>query len=289
METISYSENMICLNQLINCITHCYKKGEVIMTIALKIAIVVIAIVLIFPIEYVLFPKIDRHTGENSIKGVSGTIITCLVVGVVMLSAIIIFGIVEYCSPNNREIWYLYLLPMAIPIFFRFIFAFVSLQKKLLPVVLPILTIAFIGCIIFPIRDGALGYEPEVSKETKEALQEKTEIKAWLNTVSFSEPCYYDGKYIYEINKGKSDYGLLLVDDLTMDFIPCKYENQISRIIREHYPKEEIVQLGIEIRDELPYAKFGILKRPHMFSKPEVDFYVLLDMKEGKMKKEAVK
>ena len=68
-----------------------------------------------------------------------------------------------------------------------------------------------------------------------------------------------------------------------MEFLPCEYENQVSGIIREHYPKEEIVQFGIEIRESVPYAKFGILKRPHIFSKPEIDFYVLLNMESGQI------
>lgn len=261
------------------------------MTIALKIAITSIALVTAVPIEYILFPKLDRAVEKGSIRmHREGIILIVTIVNMLVLSVIASV----YLFPNDREIWYSYLPPMVVPIFWHFVFACTDLQKRLLPVVLPILTIAFIGCIILPIRDDALKYEPELSNsemivETKEPLLSETEIKARLNATSISEPSYYGGKYIYEINKGTSRYGLALVDAQKMEFLPCKYENQISGIIREHYPKEEIVQFGIEIRDEVPYAKFGILKRSHMFSKPKVDFYVLLDMRQGKMKKEAVR
>lgn len=194
-----------------------------------------------------------------------------------------------YLFPNDREIWYPYLVPMVCPILFQFLFACSNLQKRLLPVVLPILAIAFISCIILPIRDCALGYELEVSssyiKVCEQPILSEEQIKARLNAVSISEPSYDSnkGQYIYEINQGKSGYGLALVDAQKMEFLPCKYENQISGIIREHYPKEEIVQFGIEIRESVPYAKFGILKRPRMFSKPDIDFYVSLNMESGEI------
>ncbi len=240
----------------------------------------IIAAVLMFPIEYVLFPKLDRGVEKDAFS------ITFLIVILGIIPLITIN--VKYLFLNDRGIWYSYLLPMAWPIFWQFIVACTNLQKRLLPVVLPILAIAFIGCIILPIRDEMLKYEPELSNsemvvETEEPLLSKTEIKVRLNASSISEAGYYGGKYIYEINKGTSGYGLALVDTQKMEFLPCEYENQVSGIIREHYPKEEIVQFGIEIRDSVPYAKFGILKRPHIFSKPEIDFYVLLNMGSGQI------
>lgn len=262
------------------------------MTIALKIAIIIVATVLPLPIEYSLFPKLERKKEKDTVGEKTETMKTLewmsAIAGLMVLSGVSI--IISVCSlfGFERETWYWYLIPMAYPIFCKFVFACTYLQKRLLPFALPILAIAFIGCIILPIRDGVLKYEPELLNsemivETKETLLSKTEIKARLNASSISEAGYYGGKYIYEINKGTSGYGLALVDTQKMEFLPCEYENQVSGIIREHYPKEEIVQFGIEIRDSVPYAKFGILKRPHIFSKPEIDFYVLLNMGSGQI------
>lgn len=277
---------MVCLKQLIDCITHCYKKGEISMTIALKIAIIIIAVVIALPTEYILFPKLDRQERENNRLAIIdfGTIVIAIIVALLSIA-------VSYCSLflNEREIWYLYLISMLIPFLLQFVYACTNLQKRLLPVVLPILAIAVIGCSILPIRDYALGYELEVSssyiKVCERPIWSKEQIKARLNATSISKASYdsNEGQYIYEINQGKSGYGLALVDAQKMEFLPCKYENQISGIIREHYPKEEIVQFGIEIIESVPYAKFGILKRPRMFSKPEMDFYVLLNMQSGEI------
>lgn len=259
------------------------------MIIVLKIVSIIIAVILTIPVEYSLFPKLDRQSGENAIKGdlFPWSILLCVVVFIIEIA----IGVC-YLFVNDRGIWYLYLVPMVCPIFFQFLFACSNLQKRLLPVVLPILAIAFIGCIILPIRDEMLKYELELSNsemvvETEEPLLSKTEIKVRLNASSISEAGYYGGKYIYEINKGTSGYGLALVDTQKMEFLPCEYENQVSGIIREHYPKEEIVQFGIEVRDSVPYAKFGILKRPSMFSKPEMDFYVVLNMQSGEITKQS--
>lgn len=281
---------MVCLKQLIDCITHCYKKGEISMTIALKIAIIIIAVVIALPTEYILFPKLDRQESEGNRLAISdfGTIVLAIIVALLSIA-------VSYCSLflNEREIWYLYLISMLIPFLLQFVYACTNLQKRLLPVVLPILAIAVIGCSILPIRDYALGYELEVSssyiKVYERPILSKERIKARLNATSISKASYdsNEGQYIYEINQGKSGYGLALVDAQKMEFLPCKYENQISGIIREHYPKEEIVQFGIEIIESVPYAKFGILKRPRMFSKPEMDFYVLLNMQSGEIMKQS--
>lgn len=281
---------MVCLKQLIDCITHCYKKGEIIMTIALKIGIIVMAAVLALPIEYIFFPKLDRQEKEYNRLSIINFGTIALVIMLIVVSIAI-----SYCSLfwNKREIWYLYLIPMACPIFFQFIFACTNLQKKLLPLVLPILAIAFVGCIMLPIRDCLLVYEPEVSSSyievNEQPILSEEQIKARLNASYISESSYNndEGKYIYEIYGGESGYGLALVDAQKMEFLPCKYENQISGIVREHYPKEEIVGIGICFQrkngEKIPYAKFGILKRPHIFSKPEIDFYVLLNMKSGEI------
>lgn len=289
MKTISYLENMICLKQLINCITHYYKKGESIMIIVLKIVSIIIAVVLTIPVEYSLFPKLDRQSGKNAIKEdlFPGSILLCVVVFLIEIA----IGVC-YLFVNDREIWYLYLLPMVCPIFFQFLFACSNLQKRLLPVVLPILAIAFIGCIMLPIRDSMIVYEPEISTTYRKVWEEEpvlseAQIKARLNASSISEPSYDSDKYIYEINRWEPGYGLAVVKGQNMEFIPCKYQNQTSGIVREHYPKEEIVGIGIQLQTEnektIPYAKFGILKRPHIFSKPEIDFYVLLNMESGQI------
>lgn len=270
------------------------------MLIVLKVAIMIVAAVLTLPIEYVLFPKLDRQERKDSVEEkteeikklerLQGTLILIMLIGIsIVLSVSSLFM-------TEREIWYWYLIPMAWTIFWQFVFACTSLQKRLLPFVLPILAIALIGCIMLPIRDAIIVYEPEVSTTYRQVWEEpvlsEAQIKARLNASSISEPTYDrdKAKYIYEI-KWKSGYGLAVVKGQNMEFIPCKYQNQTSGIVRENYPKEEIVKLGIQLQTEnkktIPYAKFGILKRPHIFSKPEIDFYVLLNMQSGKITKQS--
>lgn len=160
MKTISYLENMICLKQLINCITHYYKKGAFIMIIALKIAIIIIAAVIVLPIEYFLFPKLARQKAKDTVGEKTETMKTLewilAIVMLMVLSGISIIISVLSLFEFEREIWYYYLIPMAYPIYCKFVFACISLQKRLLPFALPILAIAFIGCIILPIRDWVL-------------------------------------------------------------------------------------------------------------------------------------
>ena len=245
------------------------------MMIALKIAIINIVAVLALPIEYILFPELCReklkHSEKSCIDNKKEMVITLIfnVISIMVISITISCYILFY----EREVWYMYLELMAFSIFCQFVWTCAFLKKKLLPVILPILIIAFIGCIILPVRDSLLVYEPEVSDSC---------IK------NYSELSYDsdEDRYIYEMNRGKSGHGVALVDAQNIEFLPCKYGNQISGIIKKHYPKEQIVQLGIEIRESVPYAKFGILKRPHIFSKPEIDYYVLLDMQEGKIYEE---
>ena len=254
--------------------------------------------VLALPIEYVFFPNLIRQEIIESEEGVRQLRwLDLLDWIVVILELIILSGISIWISVVSlfiaeREIWYYYLIPMAWTIFLQIDFACVNLQRRLLPFVLPILVIAFIGCIILPIRDLALPYEPEILTTDRQVSEElvlsETEIKARLNAVSISVPSYNSGAYIYEINKEEeSGYGLALVTSEYMEFLSCEYKNQTSGIVREHYPKEEIVQIGIQLQTEnektIPYAKFGVLKRPHIFSKPEIDFYVLLNMQSGEI------
>lgn len=298
----NYGNNIIIrkhdmLKQFMNCITHCYKKGEVIMTIALKIAITIIAAVLVLPIEYFIFPKLERQEVKEETETMEMLKIISIILILIMLSGISIMISVYVLFVSEREIWYRYLIPMAYPIFWKFAFACTDLQKRLLPFVLPILAIAFIGCIMLPIRDNIIVYEPEVLTTYRQVWEEpvlsEAQIKARLNALSISELSYDcdEAKYIYEINKWKSGYGLAVVKGQNMEFIPCKYQNQTSGRVREHYPKEEIVEIGIQLQTEneetIPYAKFGILKRPHMFSKPEIHFYVLLNMQSGEVTKQS--
>lgn len=247
------------------------------MMIALKIVTIYLAVVLALPMEYFLFPKLCREEPDDSEKNYiddeKETAINLIFGIIVIMILSIAISCCIFFSENYREVWYMHLAPMAFSIFLQFVWACIFLQKKLMPVILPILIIAFIGCIILPSRDWLLVYEPEVSDYY---IKKHSELS-------------YDSdedRYIYERNRGNSEHGVALVDAKNIEFLPCKYGNQISGIIKKHYPKEEIVRLGIEIRESVPYAKFGILKRPHIFSKPEIDYYVLLDMQKGKIYEE---
>lgn len=263
------------------------------MLIVLKVVIMIIAAVFTLPIEYVVFPKLVRHKEEECLEEMKLLDRLGMVLMLLFLIGISISISVFSLFVLKREIWYYYLVPMAWTIFWKIIFVYDDLQKRLLPLVLPILVIALIGCIILPIRDLALPYEPEMSTTDRQVWAEpvlsEAQIKARLNASSISEPSYDcdEAKYIYEINKWKSGYGLAVVRGQHLKFIPCDYRNETSGIVREHYPKEEIVQIGIQLQTEnektIPYAKFGILKRPHIFSKPEIDFYVLLNMQSGEI------
>lgn len=263
------------------------------MMIVLKVAIIIVVAVLTLPIEYVLFPKLVRQKEKDSVEEKTEEMEQLewivVILMLIMLSGVSIGLSVFSLFIAEREIW----LPMAWTISWQICSACANLQKRLLPFVLPILAIALIGCIMLPIRDAIIVYELEVSTTYRQVWEEpvlsEAQIKARLNASSISEPTYDrdKAKYIYEINKSKSGYGLAVVKGQNMEFIPCKYQNQTSGIVRENYPKEEIVKLGIQLQTEnektISYAKFGILKRPHIFSKPEIDFYVLLNMQSGEI------
>ena len=192
----------------------------------------------------------------------------------------------------GREIWYCYLIPIAICIFKKFVDVCLFMKRKYFLIALPILVIAFAFCVALPIRDIAIPYNPKSNTETivvterRSPLLSKKEIKVKLNATSISSPTYSDGKYVYEINKyDESGYGIVVDDSSSVKFIPCEYENTISGIVRKHYKSKEIESLGIEMNGEVPYARFAIIKRPKMFGEPKVDFYVLLNMQTGEITK----
>ncbi len=112
-----------------------------------KIAITIIAAVLVLPIEYIFFPKLVRPERKRKMDEEIDIFLEMeIIAGIVEMIAIVLISIaISYlCLWENP----CGLLCMAYPIFWQFIWACTSLQKRLLPVVLPILIIAFIGCIL---------------------------------------------------------------------------------------------------------------------------------------------
>lgn len=189
----------------------------------------------------------------------------------------------------EREIWYAYLIPIAYAIIWQIIYLFGYSEWELMPIGLPFLGIILIICIIMPIRDLCLRYEPNdvpiedviiesIPVEMEVFLTEK-EVQEILKAESISEPIYSDNKVIYEINENKAGYGVAVVDRASMHFYSCNYEDAFSGTVRNQYREKEIVKLGIVIEDDRPYTKYGILKRASILSRPQIDFYVLSDMK----------
>ncbi len=144
MAIILQLEKVVFKKQLIDCITHYYKEGENFMMI-FKIAITIIAAVLALPIQYIFFPKLVRPEREMD-EEIEIFLKMEIIVGLVEMIAIVLISIgISYLCLWKKPCG---LLCMAYPIFWQFIWACTSLQKRLLPVVLPILIIAFIGCIL---------------------------------------------------------------------------------------------------------------------------------------------
>lgn len=261
----------------------------------IKIVVTVLAAALSFPVfPYFIFKNIIRKEKYNAISTENAeNLWFWLFFGWFVLFSI---GWSIANLYDCREVWDTYLVPMIFPIILQFIYALIFMKRNLLKIALPILTIAFLLCIAMPIRNSILSYEPKMETKSEEILIDipkpilsEKQIEVILDAESVALLTYNDDKYIYEIKKNDEGFGFAIVDTKHLQYISCKFENDIKTLRQLGYKSEEIAGCGIEIdfnvEHPIPYAKFGILKRPGIFSRPEIDFYVLLNMKTGKTTK----
>lgn len=212
---------------------------------------------------------------------------------------------------DGRQIWYKYLLPIAYPIFFQFLWSIEGLKRNLVPIVLPILALLFLIIIFIPTKNIILSYESPTSRnepETPKYLNKET-IKARFEADTLTYQEYKNGQHIYTIDGVTTGLGVLIVEtsSITSDtsnkgsipevikdgytiketvsfaFYPCEYPYSILGSIRDNYKTEEIVSLGIVLDNHTPYGKFGILKRTKIFEKPQINSYLLLNMVSGEI------
>lgn len=215
----------------------------------------------------------------------------------ILVFSVLISGLIFSQFNYGRRIWYVYLFPAFYPIFWNFCYFAIMLKKKIQIIVFPILAISLVGVVLLPIRDLALPYKDGTLKEevaiiNAENMEEEEElpktkpflsveeIKLRFGATEITNLYYSNGKNIYVLQDEVKNFGVAIVDDVTAKFIPCKHKNEISGVVRKRYKTQEIVKMGIVLNDDIPYAKYGIIKRPTMFSQPIVDYYLLLNMVE---------
>lgn len=290
----------------------------------IKIAVYIVCAALSLPIFPYVFFSNRLLTAEESAKqkeypDSSGWgFIIFMFFAIILASVVITYKAYEFYE-QGKQIWYVYSIPFAMPIGLQFFYAMAILKKKLLPVVLPVLAIAFILSLSIIIRDEMLPYQEltylPVSAESDEAtnridnsiIQEryKTTMVNYQGHKDETDFYLIDGKDIgfgvltvdriyskYDSSEGPAADGLWIdgldgysiIEAVSFQFYPCNYENTIVGPVRDQFKSEEIVSLGLIIDGETPYGKFGIIKRDGFFSRPQVECYVFLNMVTGEVK-----
>lgn len=273
--------------------------------LVVKIIITIVCAGLTLPFfPYGFFGMRDDEKAEECIEKevVRSQRITVLgLLGILVVVSIVISVDVLFYSFEGRDAWFIYLLPFCWPIAFQSFYACNLLKRELLPIVLPALAVLLGISIFTPIRDALLPYETENVQSSKNVFIVNT-IKERFEASSISYAGSNNEHLVYVLDGGPNGRGVLFVnadsdylskgvdsgasimeETLFFSFYPCKYTNSINGIVREKYKKEEIVQLGIYLENQTPYCKFGILKRPGIFQKPQLDYIVSLNMMTGEI------
>ncbi len=238
-------------------------------------------------------------------------ILIIYIVSLLLFSFSLVFSYEVFTNYDDRQIWYLYLLPAAFPVICQFVFACVWAKRVYLSKLLPILAIAFLFIIFMPTRNFILSYQPVANSKIIlpyfDNDNQNFKIATSAETIKFMEIrnrhliCTVDGENsglgVFIIGLSSDPYNSSeegnvsynVKDEYTVEtavsfsFYPCKYEYSVKGPIREHYKSEEIVPLEITIENQTPYGKFGILRRDGIFAKPQIDYYLRFNMMTGEI------
>lgn len=275
----------------------------------IEIILIIVYAALSLPIfPYAFLGTRDDKEKSNNTLSVSSVVynIGCWVVSATTSVAISLCCFILM----DRQIWYFYVLPAFWSLFCQFAYALVLLKRKLLPIVIPVLILAFLFSIFFPIRDAILPYQLTVKDRNMTvavSFETKKQIMSDMDIKFMSYQGYRNGQHFYTINRENGSFGLLTVEIsseeadsntanldsipeykkskfiLSYAFYPCKYDYSISKNVRDSYKSEEIISLGIVLDSPTPYGKFGVLKRDGIFERPHIDYYLLFNMESGEI------
>lgn len=233
----------------------------------------------LFP--YNVFKKLERskssddNTTHNSL---ASCVVICIVIS--LISIIVSCGI--YTSYEFRKVWYIYLLPIIIPIAFQTFYAAVGMTKKYIPIAIGILSILLCCSIVCPIRDFCLRYvdvKSDVIVETTKPLLDNDQLSQRFEIITILSS-NYDQKskiYIYFVNTRKGT-GLITNGATQAAFYPCNLKAKTISI-RNAYPSKDIAYLGMSLVNETNlYANFAILERNHFFERPKIVKEVKLNL-----------
>lgn len=124
-------------------------------------------------------------------------------------------------------------------------------------------------------------------QEEKDKIFPKETIASLFKATNVSGPIYLNGKFIYTIDNSPNGYGVVIIeedDGETAKFIACNYKTGMSLEFREKYPFERVKFLDKAIsEDNIPFAKYAILKKPNIFKAPILERYVLQNMVTGEI------
>jgi len=233
----------------------------------------------LFP--YNVFKKLERsknfddNTPNNSM---AASIVICIVI--VLISIIVSSGI--YKSYEYREVWYVYLLPIIIPIAFQTFYAIAGMTKKYIPITIGILTILLCCSIVCPIRDFYLRYvdiKSDVIVETTKPLLDNDQLSQRFGVMSIISSNYDQQSkiYIYFVDTNNGT-GLITNGTTQAAFYPCNLKAKTISI-RNAYPSKDIVYLGMSLVNETNlYANFAILERDHFFERSKIVKQVKLNL-----------
>lgn len=275
----------------------------------IEIILIIVYAALSLPFfPYAFFGMRDNKEKSNDTLSVSSVVI--FIIALIFCAGMSVVFSLSCFNLTDRQIWYFYVFPASYPITAQFLWAVALLKRKLLPIVIPLLILASLFSIFFPIRDAILPYQltvkdrnmtVAVSFETKKQIMSDMDIKL------MSYQGYRNGQHFYTINRENGSFGVLTVEIsseeadsntanldsipeykkskfiLSYAFYPCKYDYSISKNVRDSYKSEEIISLGIVLDSPTPYGKFGVLKRDGIFERPHIEYYLLFNMKNGEI------
>lgn len=281
----------------------------------IKITIAVLCAALSTPLFPYRIMNTRKKKSETSLKYPSSEKFSALemfllyAIALLLFASSLGFSYGVFTHYDDRQIWYLYLLPAAFPVIWQFIFACIWAKRKIL--VLPILAVVFLFITFMPARNLILPYQSTVTNTFIipyfDNDGKKFKVRVTSETVKYME--FRNGQIICTIDGENSGLGVFIIgmssgpyvpsnqdnisyivkDEYTTEgtvsfsFYPCEYEYSVKGPIRENYKSEEIVPLEIVINNQTPYGKFAILKRDGIFAKPQIDYYLLFNMVTGEI------
>jgi len=176
-------------------------------------------------------------------------------------------------------------------------------KKKILYILIGIVSIF---CILVPVKNMILSYPPKVKvqreiqhlpfnvEENTEKVDEKTKKIYPMSEREIAKLCKasgarlreeFDNQCIYTLCGGETGWAVAVLNESGVTIYPIEYNGtRISFHLRSKYPYEEIVSMGIEVEDEVPFGKFALVSRPKFFGQPELKAHVMLNMVTGETK-----